>query len=113
VLIVFFVFLRGFALVLSLAVATASPLCPVSGFDTEGPAAGLFQDVTKGSELNDALIPCPQCGSEDVVKIVYGYPTEETLEKAEAGEVHLGGCVIGHFDPNRYCKHCGHEWLQQ
>lgn len=112
--------LRGFALVLALAVATISPLCQMCGLDTEvipgfggGELTRFIRDVNKGSELNDdAVIRCPQCGSEDVIGIVYGYPTEETLERAKAGEVRLGGCVVDYCDPNRYCKNCGHEWLQ-
>ena len=111
--------LRGFALVLALAVATISPLCQVCGLDAEvipgsggGELTEFIRDVNKGSELNDAVIRCPQCGSEDVIGIVYGYPTEETLERAEAGEVRLGGCVVGYCDPNRYCKSCGYEWRQ-
>lgn len=116
----FFIVLRGIALVLSLAVATASPLGPASSFDAEavpwagdGEPSGFYRGANDGLELNDAVIPCPQCGSEDVVEIVYGYPTEETLERAEAGEVRLGGCVVGHCDPNRYCNNCGHEWFWQ
>lgn len=112
--------LRGFALILALAVATISPFYQLCGLDAEVVSefggeepTGSFPDVNKGSELNDdAVIRCPQCGSEDVIGIVYGYPTEETLERAKAGEVRLGGCVVGYCDPNRYCKNCGHEWLQ-
>ena len=112
--------LRGFALVLSLVVVALSPLWQVYGLDAEvlpgvggGELTGFVRDVNTGSELNDdAVIRCPQCGSEDVIGIVYGYPTEETLERAEAGEVRLGGCVVGCCDPNMYCKDCGYEWLQ-
>ena len=114
------IFLRGFALVLSLALATVFPFYQACGLDAEvipefglGELTGVLRDVDKGSELSDdAEIRCPQCGSEDVIEIVYGYPTEETLERAEAGEVRLGGCVVGYCDPNRYCKSCGYEWRQ-
>jgi hypothetical protein len=35
---------------------------------------------------------CPQCdSSENVIPIVYGYPSEELFEAAERGEVSLGG----------------------
>ena len=114
------ILLRGFALVLALVVAALSPLWQVYGLDAEvvpefggGELTGFIRDVNKGSELNDdAVIRCPQCGSEDVIGIVYGYPTEETLERAEAGEVRLGGCVVGYCDPNKYCEDCGYKWLQ-
>jgi hypothetical protein len=36
--------------------------------------------------------PCPRCG-RPMVPIVYGYPTPETFESAERGEVVIGGCA--------------------
>ena len=52
------------------------------------------------------LPPCPRCGSTDAVEIVYGYPTGETFEAAERGEVVLGGCVIGPEAPDYECGSC-------
>jgi DNA-directed RNA polymerase subunit RPC12/RpoP len=54
-----------------------------------------------------ALPACPSCGSTDAVRIVYGYPTAETAEAAERGEVELGGCVIGQESPDYVCRRCG------
>jgi hypothetical protein len=35
---------------------------------------------------------CPECGSrENVIPIVYGYPSDELFEAADRGEVELGG----------------------
>jgi hypothetical protein len=34
---------------------------------------------------------CPECGSGDVVPIVYGLPGQELQQQAERGEVVLGG----------------------
>jgi transcription elongation factor Elf1 len=48
---------------------------------------------------------CPQCGSQDVVPIVYGLPGPELMEAAARGEVMLGGCVLGL--QNRGCRACG------
>lgn len=53
---------------------------------------------------------CPKCGSQDVILIVYGYPTVEAGEAAERGELALGGCCVGDNDPDRTCKACGHNW---
>lgn len=48
---------------------------------------------------------CPVCkSSEHVIPIVYGKPGKELMEKAERGEVKLGGCVIGENSPHHYCK---------
>ena len=65
---------------------------------------------------------CPKCGSKNSVNIVYGFPSYELFQKAEAGKVKLGGCVVenvyeqveGSFilngNPEYYCKDCKHEW---
>lgn len=52
---------------------------------------------------------CPECGSADVVPIVYGLPAPELFESAERGGVVLGGCVVGFDgeDPTHACKACG------
>ena len=34
---------------------------------------------------------CPECNNDEVVPIVYGYPSEEMCEAAERGEISLGG----------------------
>ena len=54
--------------------------------------------------------PCPQCGSENVLPIAYGYPGEELREAALRGQVSLGGCVVTSSDPMHACRDCGHEW---
>lgn len=53
---------------------------------------------------------CPVCGSEDTVPIVYGLPTEETMEYARRGKVVLGGCIIHESSPAWHCNSCGYEW---
>lgn len=54
---------------------------------------------------------CPSCGQKAGVSILYGYPTEDSFERAERNEIALGGCsqLIG--APNRQCLDCGHQWL--
>ena len=47
---------------------------------------------------------CPVCGSEEYIPIIYGRPGTELLEKAERGEVILGGCIPG--DHHYRCKDC-------
>lgn len=53
---------------------------------------------------------CPKCGSRNSVKIVYGMPSYELFQKAEAGKVKLGGCIIEKDSPEYFCKDCEHEW---
>ncbi len=38
---------------------------------------------------------CPICGkNDDVVPIVYGYTSKETMKKAGEGRFKLGGCTV-------------------
>ena len=52
---------------------------------------------------------CPDCGGE-LIPIVWGYPNQNLLEKAERGEVFLGGCVPPPNNPNYRCKECDSEF---
>ncbi len=56
---------------------------------------------------------CSNCGSTNVLGILYGMPTHDAFLKAEAGEIKLGGCCITDSDPEYYCKDCEHEWDKQ
>lgn len=62
-----------------------------------------------GSVLSDINIDkksvCPVCKTSDnVIPIVYGKPGRELMEKAERGEVKLGGCVVEKDAPSNHCK---------
>ena len=54
---------------------------------------------------------CPACGEPEPLPILYGYPTIESFEKAERGEIALGGCLVWEDQPNWHCTACGHEFL--
>lgn len=56
---------------------------------------------------------CPKCKSENIVKIIYGYPSPSTMKKAERGKISLGGCCIGENDPNWHCKDCKNEFIKK
>jgi hypothetical protein len=56
---------------------------------------------------------CPQCGAADTVPVMYGYPSPETFEAVERGEipwVAIGGCVIDETNPTWGCPTCKHRW---
>lgn len=53
---------------------------------------------------------CPNCGSKDTLKILYGYPSHKLFLEAESGKVKLGGCCIFEGGPEYFCKDCEHEW---
>lgn len=48
-----------------------------------------------------------ECAHPKTVRIFYGLPGPELMERAEAGEVALGGCMVG--PPGRRCVTCGLE----
>lgn len=52
---------------------------------------------------------CPDCGGR-LIPILWGYPGPEMLEKANRGEVFLGGCVLPMNNPDYHCTGCGHEF---
>lgn len=54
---------------------------------------------------------CIDCGSRNVRKIVYGYPSREMMVEESLGKIKLGGCclVIG-VSPEYYCNDCNREW---
>lgn len=41
---------------------------------------------------------------QDLIPIIYGYPTDAALAAAKRGEIALGGCVAGGFAA--LCPHC-------
>lgn len=57
-----------------------------------------------------ARFPCPQCGQNAGVSIIYGYPTRRLFRQAERGRVALGGCIVSNDDPDRQCLQCHHRW---
>jgi hypothetical protein len=61
----------------------------------------------------EALPMCPSCGSTEVVPIAYGLPGPELMERAERGEVALGGCLVSGNDPRWQCRSCGLHFPQQ
>lgn len=72
------------------------------------PAAGQKVSKNKGNPQTQS---CPKCGSsQGVVPIVYGYPGEELMKKAQKGDVKLGGCIIGENNPNWHCNRCQTDW---
>ena len=53
---------------------------------------------------------CFTCGSLDVAKIIYGYPTVEAFKEQEEGKIKLGGCLISEDSPQYHCNKCGEKW---
>ncbi|MDD2482130.1 MAG: hypothetical protein PHC44_05690 [Lutispora sp.] len=54
-------------------------------------------------------VRCNECGSSELLQIVYGYPSEEYIEKSIKDEIILGGCTINDANLAYKCKDCGAE----
>lgn len=68
------------------------------------------------NQENDTIIDvtrkprkCPHCGGK-VLPITFGEPSAELCEKAERGEVILGGCCIILDGPDYQCVDCGAQF---
>ncbi len=55
---------------------------------------------------------CPSCGESDSRPIIWGMPSPELMEAAEAGliDVVLGGCCVTEEDPTHECRACGRQF---
>lgn len=48
------------------------------------------------------VLPIPKGGRPRLVPLVMGLPRPETIQRAERGEVVLGGCLVSGFEPKYY-----------
>lgn len=55
---------------------------------------------------------CPKCKSNNIISIMYGYPSHDACIEAEKGNLKLGGCevFIGGSQPDCFFKDCEYEW---
>ncbi len=58
--------------------------------------------------MQEETVRCPECGSNEIVSIVYGYPSKEQFEAEDRGEIALGGCSADVLRPVWQCKNCRH-----
>ena len=63
-----------------------------------------MQTENEPNNKPDSKVNCPNGHSDNIIPIVYGYPSDELFEQAKQGEIHLGGCCITQDDPHWYCK---------
>ena len=58
---------------------------------------------------------CPSCGEGDARPIIWGMPSPELMEAAEAGliDVALGGCCVTEDDPTHECRACGRQFRDE
>ncbi len=70
-------------------------------------------DMVKNQELDlDDLPPCPNCGTEDVARIIYGKPalTRQIMEGLKSGKIVSGGCMVQTGAPQWRCNHCNSDF---
>ena len=58
---------------------------------------------TAGTRVNKSS-ECPNCGEQQLVPIVYGFPSDLTRQLSQKGVVELGGCIISGDDPSFRCQ---------
>lgn len=71
----------------------------------------MNQDTSNITDVGRKPRKCPHCGGK-VVSILYGFPSGEAFEKAERGEIVLGGCCITDLMPQWQCTGCGHQFVR-
>ena len=47
---------------------------------------------------------CSKCYSKDVVRMVWGLPSQQSIEAQERGEIALGSCMPHGY--NNFCNNC-------
>jgi len=63
--------------------------------------------------MKPKVLRCPQCGSEKVAEILYGYPIFEAIkDDLETGRTVLGGCIVEEDAPQWSCQACSLEFGQ-
>ena len=55
-------------------------------------------------------IKCPNC-ENDLVKIIYGMPSSDIIEKVKKKEVYIGGCEITDYVPIYHCYNCNRNYF--
>jgi ribosomal protein L37AE/L43A len=53
---------------------------------------------------------CPNCGSDRVMPIVYGFPSPALLDMAMQRFIAIGGCTVDGSESLWACDTCHHEW---
>ncbi len=58
------------------------------------------------------ITSCPNCKSENICEISYGYPgdIEEYLKLVAEKKIYPGGCCIEDDSPTWYCNNCESKW---
>jgi hypothetical protein len=71
---------------------------------------GIFDRFKKNNFDEKGNRLCPKCQSENVLDIMYGYPSNEAIKKRDRGEIVLGGCCIDRNNPRWACDRCNYRW---
>ena len=65
----------------------------LTGMDLNDLTFDWATDEVSGHECDHRSMP-----------VIWGYPTEQDMARADRGEVYIGGCVLGGF--TRWCPEC-------
>jgi hypothetical protein len=68
-----------------------------------------YDEIKRGLGMKP---PCNECGSKNVVRILYGLTDldEKMMRMIDEGKITLGGCMIDEDPPKWVCKDCKHKY---
>jgi len=80
--------------------------------DNKNSGTGIVEGLSDlGENFGLIMIPeplaCPNCGSTDFKRLIYGLPAEDLTEE-ERDYYRPGGCVVRIED--WHCENCCYEW---
>jgi hypothetical protein len=76
-------------------------------------STGGAMDAPPTSTSPTNLPPCPSCGAQEVVPVIYGVPDSVLLPIFGSGAIRAGGAfgrLADHTGPHWYCRSCGGAW---
>lgn len=62
--------------------------------------------------MKDKPASCPNCSSDQIIRIIYGMPDADLVMKDAAGEAVIGGVATYAYSPEWHCNACKHQWRE-
>ena len=71
-----------------------------------------FLEDEEVQTLTETKPSCPECKSNSVARLFYGYPADMDwyLKAIDEKEIVGMGCIVTDHDPKWECTDCRHQW---
>ncbi len=53
---------------------------------------------------------CPECESQNIIELIWGYPSSELRENKNHKKFELRGCIVDSDSKKWKCNDCLNEW---